>query len=446
MMARWSISGRLIATLTVALAALWLVGAAATAIVLHHELNEAFDDSLKETAHRLLPLAAHEVREGEIDERGLIDEFMLAPEHEEDLIYQLRAPDGQVLMRSQDAPPAPFAVPLREGFFDLEAQRFYTAAALGGAMFMQVGETSQERQEAVTEILVWLPAPLLILVPLTGLVIWWTVRQTTRPILRIQADLRARSGADLAEIHAASLPDELAPIIEDVNRLLIRLSHALETERAFAGNSAHELRTPVAAALAQAQRLQAELTDPAQQDRAAQIVATLRQLSDLVEKLLQLSRAQAGLALTRQTVDLMPVLSLLIDEQRRHSSVADRLRFDPGSRSNLVVQSDIDAFGIAFNNVLQNAVVHGPSNTAIDVSIDGDKSVRVTNGGPPVPPEIVGKLTQRFERGGTSVTGSGLGLAIADTIMRQSGGGLTIHSPAPGRTDGFAVVLSFAEA
>jgi two-component system OmpR family sensor kinase len=68
--------------------------------------------------------------------------------------------------------------------------------------------------------------------------------------------------------------------------------------------------------------------------------------------------------------------------------------------------------------------------------------LRVTTGGPPVPPETLGRLFRRFERGQTAADGSGLGLAIADIIARGVGARLVLHSPAPGRTDGFEAILS----
>ena len=448
---RWSISRRLVSRLTLALSGLWLLAVVVAALVVRHEINETFDSALQETAQRLLPLAAYDLHErGEDDDDDddddggrLIDDSLLVAEHEEYLTYQVRNAAGRVLIRSHDAPAAAFPVPLRAGFHETQGRRFYTEAALGGGLFIQVAEPLAHRTAAISDSLLGLVAPLLVLVPLAGLAIRLTVRQATRPIAELREEIGRRGGANLAAIPEGSLPEELAPIIRDVNRLLQRLGRALEGERAFAANSAHELRTPVAAALAQTQRLAARLAGTPDRERAEQIAATLRRLADLVEKLLQLARAEAGLALSRERVDLLPVLRLLVDEYRRRGDVGDRLRFDDGGFAELLARADIDAVGIVLRNLFDNAVIHGPAGTPIDVQVTPGPEVRVTNAGPAVAPQDLAKLKQRFERAAATGSGSGLGLAIADAIMRQSGGALEIRSPAPGREDGFEAVLRF---
>ena len=79
-----------------------------------------------------------------------------------------------------------------------------------------------------------LGAPLLGLLPIAALVIYWTVQRTTRPIIEVQRQIGIRSGENLDPIDPRGLPDELAPIIHDMNRLLERLKAALEAERSFA--------------------------------------------------------------------------------------------------------------------------------------------------------------------------------------------------------------------
>jgi len=215
----------------------------------------------------------------------------------------------------------------------------------------------------------------------------------------------------------------------------------LESERAFAANSAHELRTPVAAALAQTQRLAVELQGLPQLARSEQIAATLRRLGDLVEKLLQLARAEAGIALSRDAVDVMPALRLVIEEIARRGDVGARLQFDDGGRRRLVLRIDVDAFAIALRNLVDNALHHGAAGGKVIVAIDREGALHVINDGPVVPPDRLATLTRRFERAAAAVPGAGLGLAIVETIVAQSGGTLELRSPASGRAAGFEAVL-----
>ena len=122
--------------------------------------------------------------------------------------------------------------------------------------------------------------PLAALVPISVVVIWFTVGRALAPIDELSREIGRRDGGNLDPLPAAALPTELAAIASSVDRLLDRLRHAIDAERAFASNSAHELRTPVAGALAQIQRLIAEVPDGPTRTRARQVEASLTDLAD----------------------------------------------------------------------------------------------------------------------------------------------------------------------
>jgi two-component system OmpR family sensor kinase len=446
-MPSWSLSRRLILVLTGSLTGLWLLATLASSLVVYHEISEVFDSALQETAQRILPLALSELNHPDDEDRDdreherTIGDGLSYQDHEEHLVYQIRDRSGRVLLRSHDAQSAPFPIPLSRGFAAAGGWRYYTEMALSTDQFIQVAERLEKRIETVTESLTWLIAPLLLLVPLTAGAIFLTVRRSLQPIGAVREAIVSRSGVNLNPIPDADLPIELRPIVRDVNRLLERLARALENERDFAANSAHELRTPVAAAMAQSQRLEVDLKDTPQQARAAQITRILRRLGKLVERLLQLARADSGIALSREPVDLMPVLTLVIDEFSHAAGGQERIRFDDGGHRTLTARADRDAIGIALRNVIENALLYGANNTPVEVWVDAAHSIHVANEGAVVETSKLAKLTQRFQRGDDGADGSGLGLAIADTIMQQSGGGLSLHSPAIGRDGGFEAVL-----
>ncbi len=99
--------------------------------------------------------------------------------------------------------------------------------------------------------------------------------------LGLSSRYRGTGSGDLSPVTVNDLPSEVSPIAQAVNRLMDKLKRALEAERSFTANSAHELRTPIAAALAQTQRLIAETQDKAARDRGEQIEAALHRLSRL---------------------------------------------------------------------------------------------------------------------------------------------------------------------
>jgi two-component system OmpR family sensor kinase len=284
------------------------------------------------------------------------------------------------------------------------------------------------------EAMLW---PLLALVPLNALAIWLAVRSAIKPVLRLSGDIAVRSGQNLAPIDISDQPGELRPIAEAVAKLLERLRAALDAERTFAANSAHELRTPIAGALARTQRLIAEVSDPGIRGQIREVETTLKRLADLAEKLMQLSRVDAGISVADREVDLIPVLDMVVDDCAKRLEKPERLHYAKADGAKLSSPMDMDAFAMVMRNLIDNAVNHGAPGGWIDVRAGPDGIVCVTNEGPVVPAEALAALTHRFVRGQTRSAGAGLGLAIAETILSQTGGTLDLFSPAPDRKDGF---------
>jgi two-component system OmpR family sensor kinase len=442
----WKMSRRLIGSLVALIGVIWLVGVVIAAVWIRHEIDEVFDSSLQETAQRLMPLVLDDIDEqGEYDqeERRLSNVFPVG-EHEEHLLYQVRNANGRVILRSHDAPADAFPVPLKRGYFDDGGQRYFTEVSPHGNVFVQVAELPKERREAVRAVWLGLMTPLLGLLPIAALIISWTVRRTTSPILEVQRQIGMRSGEDLAPIDPRGLPDELVPIIHDMNRLLERLKTALEAERSFAANSAHELRNPVAAARAQAEIIAGSLRGGPEHERIVQLIEMLGRLSKRIEKMLQLARAEAGLGFGRTETDLVAVSRLVVADYARRQRLSERLAFDCGPLETLTVAIDPDALGIALQNLIDNALSHGAAGTMVEVAIGPGAAVHVINDAPVVNAGELAALTKRFERASSArAPGAGLGLAIVEQIMRQAGGRLDLASPAHGRADGFEATLVF---
>lgn len=248
------------------------------------------------------------------------------------------------------------------------------------------------------------------------------------------------SSRNLEPLRSDRHPAELAPIAEAIDALLSRLKAALDAERSFAARSAHELRTPIAGALAQTQQLAAELVNGPGAMRLREIETALKRLAKLSEKLLQLARVEAGFAKSDRATDLLPVLNMVVRDINANSLWHDRVRIE-NANVRLVAPIDPDAFVIAIRNLVENGLKHGAADRPVQVVLGETGILRVRNEGSPVNEADLARLGQPFVRGDTSADGSGLGLSIARSILEQAGGGLTLNSPASGVTDGFEAVM-----
>ena len=435
-----SLQGRLGLALALAVTAMWLVATVGSGLIVRHELDEAFDSALQEAAQRLLPLAVADVMEREPGaQAGRVDSLHA---HREYITYIVRDRDGRLLLQSHDADPADFPEQPAVWFRTTSTHRIYGEAAVSGTIILEVAEPLQHRREAALESALGLLAPLPFVMALSLAGVWLLVRRSMRPVHTLRGEIELRGNGNLDPVSARKLPTEIAPIADAVNRLMDRLRRALDSERSFTANSAHELRTPIAATLAQTQRLIAEAPEGPVRERARSIEASLRRIARLAEKLMDLARAEGGGLTAEEPQDLVPVLHHVLEEMRRSPGAGDRIRGPAPSGHALVSRLDADAFAVLVRNLVENALHHGPADGPVEAVLPEDGVLSIVNGGPPVPPGTLAGLKTRFVRGATDADGSGLGLAIADTIAQAGGGALTLLSPASGRNDGFEARLT----
>lgn len=439
---RGSITGRLTLLLVAATTVLWIVAALAASAFLGHELNESYDGALVEAAQRLLPLTLDSVQDS--DTPDLHERHHFETDHDRRLPYQLLDPQGQVVLRSDDAPMQPFDTARQPGFSDSGDYRVFTLLdPNGGGSSIEVGEPLGARRQTILLSTLTLLVPLLVLLPLGGLGIGVAVRRGLSPLTVLQREIAARGSTNLAPLSIDRLPRELTPIATALESLIDRLRQALEAERQFAANSAHELRTPIAGALAQTQRLIENTADEQARSDARKIEATLKRLAELAEKLMQLARAEAGMAASAAPVAVLPVLRLVVeDAQSRARPPRDISLTVAAGAEAMSARINVDALGIVLRNLIDNALAHSAPETRVEVAVPRRGTIVVINATPTIPPDDLRRLRQRFERGATRASGSGLGLAIVETMLAQVGGTLTLRSPATGRSDGFEATVS----
>ncbi|MCK7548399.1 ATP-binding protein [Marinobacter koreensis] len=436
-----SLQRRLGVGLTILLASLWLAATGIAGFVVRSEMYEVFDSALQETAERLMPLAVMEILNQDTS-NGSINPQNIAPleEAKEYLTYTVRDASGHVLLQSHEAKGDIFPANPVTGFHNAGQYRFYGTSAISNTLFIEVAEPLEHRRKALLETVLALLVPLALAVPLSFLGVWYYVRRSLRPMVAYRDAIEARGEGDLTPVDSqGQLPAEMEPVSRAVNSLMERLERALEAERSFTSNSAHELRTPIAEALAQTQRLKREIADGLPSDeRIKRIESSLRKLSRLSEKLMQLARAEGAGLLLPEPADLTPVLHYVLQDFR---GASDRLVVDVPEDGPLFSRLDPDVFAILARNLIENALKYGSENESIVVQL-GPGVFRVINGGPLLEEQTLRGLSDRFVRGTAKANGSGLGLAIVRAIAQGVHTSLDIRSPATGRSDGFEVSFS----
>lgn len=435
-----SLQKQLVYGLTLGIVLFWLVATVISGLVVQHRLDQVFDNAMQEAAQRVLPLAVLDILNRE--EPGTPQRVAPLTAQQGGFAYLVRDVQGNTLLQSSSADLSVFGEQSIMGFTTTATHRVYGASALRETLFLQIAEPLSYRRKAVLEATVALLLPLLFLIPLSMLGIWLFVRYSLRNVRSYRHAIEARGVGNLSAIQMDKLPAEVSPIADAVNRLIDRLRRALETERRFTANSAHELRTPLAAALAQVQRLQHEVPDGPLQVRATQIETSLKELSRLTEKLMQLAKAEGGGVLSEVPQDLVVLLSHVVQDLQRAASASIELTLPPTGP--VLALIDPDAFAILARNLIENALKHGASGCAIHVELSDSARLTVVNEGAVVQTDDLAQLTGHFVRGGTRAEGFGLGLAIVSTIAEGVGADLRLCSPANGKAGGFEASVQFA--
>ncbi|RZL61304.1 MAG: HAMP domain-containing protein [Variovorax sp.] len=441
----YSLRRRLIAWVLGASVSVWAVSLAVVLHVAWRETSDVFDDALKEGARLVLALGIEGEGGAATGAARRLEEDRL------ELHYQLVSTDGRVLRRAEKAPQQPFSSAFDQGkgfenvWVEGRAWRVYLLRAEGQGVQVQIGQPWDERAELLEDMAEDLAWPMLGLLLLLGAVCWFAIRRLLQPIERTAGRIAGKSPDDLAPVDASDEPRELLPIVHALNLVLGRLDHALQAERRFTADAAHELRTPLAAL-----RMRIQLMERQQsRDGGAPTPLDLPGLRHevdrctvLTESLLALARLDPTRpdAVVKEPVVLGPLFDRLVGAMARPDGMS--IRFDA---RDLVLQADPTLLESALRNVIDNALRYGSPGGRVHVEAERAGSrlrIAVRDDGPGVDAADRARLTERFFRVlGTGATGSGLGLSIVARVAALHGAELRFESGLDGR--GLGVVLDF---
>ena len=297
---------------------------------------------------------------------------------------------------------------------------------------VQIAQDLSARAARAQAIALRAVVPFALLTPLLMLAVWWIINRSLAPIERARRQVANRAINDFSPLVNDNLPDEIRPLVDELNLLFGRVRHAFEMQQHFVADAAHELRSPLTALKLQAQTLRRASTDPEAREAG---VARLNQGIDrairLVEQLLVLAREE-GSAVTQQagTVDLGEVVRQTVSDMLPQ---AQPKHIDLGVTKHqpVMVMGQPEALRMLLRNLLDNAIKYTPASGQVDISIevlDGQAVLTVEDSGPGIAAEARPRVFDRFFRASDTQaeTGSGLGLAIVKTIADRHGATLRL--------------------
>jgi two-component system, OmpR family, sensor histidine kinase QseC len=363
------------------------------------------------------------------------------------LLFELAARNGQTLYASAGLQGTPLqSQPGQASEQTLQGRPYWGCAApfAGGTVRLA------ELKLADTTVLSWIGADLLpdllLSFPFVLVPVWVAMHQGLRPLRRLARQLDQRSPDDFSPIDLGLQHAELRPLIHAFDTVLARLRKAVQRERAFVQDAAHELRTPMAVISAQAHVL-TRAGSPAERLQAeAALDHAIARASHLSQQLLALAALDEHRAQAVQTVDLV-VLTEQALAPAAATAQACQIELSLDAPEHLQATLDVGAFQSVLQNLLDNALRYVPPGSTIEVTLQpqaisqpGGWRLRVADNGPGIPPEEHARIFDRFVRGRQpTAPGTGLGLAIVRQAARRLGGDVQLQAGLQGRGVAFEV-------
>lgn len=434
---RHSLRGRLLRYLLGAVAAAALAQALIAYFVARDEAGEIFDYQLQQLAMAVgsgLPMAPVPDAVPGLDSEGF------------DFMVQVWSADGASLFRSAAARLG--RAPSR-GFTDMRdgGVTYRVFSTPSGSRLVQVSQDLNARTKLARTLALRMVAPVGLLAPLLLLLIWWIVTTSLDPVARVRVQVSQRQADDLGKVSETGLPDEIVPLVRELNLLFSRLAAAFDAQQNFVADAAHELRTPLAALKLQVRGLR-RATEVTERELAIERLDNgVDRAARLVDQLLVLARQQAVPELHDQggSVDLAELV---------RQCVADAV---PGACAKGIdlgmplaqqgrISGEPGALRILAGNLVDNALKYSPPDSCVDVRVESaahGMRLIVDDSGPGIAHAHRARVFDRFYRiAGASALGSGLGLSIVKSIAERHGA--QVELGVAEKLGGLRVVVTFS--
>ncbi|WP_338765612.1 ATP-binding protein [Massilia sp. METH4] len=361
----------------------------------------------------------------------------------DDMVVQVWTPDGIQVFRSISRAELPQRAVL--GFSNVKAKgtTYRVFSVQTSNQTVQIAQDMSVRKRMAGALALRTVGPIALMAPMLMLVVWWVVSGSLAPVARVRRQVASRQADDLSPVSENDLPDEVKPLVHELNLLFGRVRTAFDAQQHFVADAAHELRSPLAALKLQVLSLERAEDPEARKVAIGRLTAGIERATRLVEQLLVLARQEAAEP-KMDPVDLAELARRTLGDM---VGAAQAREIDLGIHevADVTVQGQADALRVLLRNLVDNAIKYTPSGGTVDVSVrqlDTGAELVVEDSGPGISPEERERVFNRFYRvPGSTATGSGLGLAIIKAIAERHGATLALD--ASGRLGGLLVRVTF---
>ena len=409
-----SIRHQLLVALLSAISLTTLLGALATYRTAREEANAMFDYHLRQLALSL---------RNQVFQNGPRRDFRIE-EDAQDFSVQIWSPDGTRIYLSHPRQELPPQTPIGFATIDSGHGRWRVFGMQQGGQTIQVAQPMLLRDQLALAAALRTVAPFLLMLPILGVLIWVVVGRGLRPLDAVARAVSTRTPVALEPLPHVHAPSEVLPLLLALNDLLARLKRALDAQREFIADAAHELRTPLAALTLQVQLAERAGDAAARTEAFAEVKGGLQRATHSVQQLLTLARQEPG----GGDRPLAPVAlsELVAGVIAAHLPLAEARRIDLGempTTGEAVVDGEEEALRILISNLVSNAVRYTPHGGKVDVTVGAGADgpfIDVCDTGPGIPVEERERVFDRFyRRAQNDEAGSGLGLAIVRRIAER---------------------------
>ncbi len=301
-----------------------------------------------------------------------------------------------------------------------------------------VGQTTRSREGQFDRLLFFSVTPQVLLLLLLALWLRRAIQDDVQPLMDLQHALDLRDARDLTPVSLSPRTRDVQQLAKAINELLARIARTVRSQKEFAGNVAHELRTPLAGIRALAEYGLQHPEPQVCREQLASIARSQERASHLIDQLLALALAQEA----REVLQPQP---LRLDEVAReallrHLSRADALGVDLGGRGldvSLSLPAQRALIEGVLDNLIDNALRYGrpadgaPPHVTVEIGRDPQGAVQlsVLDNGPGIDSPARESLLQRWSQGQAGEAlgqGAGLGLAIVAEYARILGAALCL--------------------